>query len=117
MDSQSFCSCQFVEDITLGSLKTPFMQNRKYFCSCAIGLSCHKKASLLEKGQALTNPKPIQSQNQFGFNPAPKQDQRKIESKASYNELIKGFKATTGGLHTCLDTVTVTMNYYRNGSC
>ena len=23
------------------------------------------------------------------------------------------FKATTGGLHTCLDTVTVTMNYYR----
>ena len=29
---------QFVEDITLGSLKTPFMQNRKYFCSCAIRL-------------------------------------------------------------------------------
>ncbi len=26
-------------------------------------------------------------------------------------------KVTTGGQHTCLDTVTVTMNYYRNGSC
>ncbi len=38
MDFQSFSSCQFVEGITLGSLKTPFMQNRKYFCSCAIGL-------------------------------------------------------------------------------
>ncbi len=29
------------EDITLGSLKTPFMRSRKYFCSCAIGLIPH----------------------------------------------------------------------------
>ncbi len=35
----SFSSCQFVEGYTLGSLKTPFMQNPKYFCSCAIGLN------------------------------------------------------------------------------
>ena len=38
MDSGSFSSGQSVEDVTLGSLKTPFMQNRKYFCLCAIGL-------------------------------------------------------------------------------
>ncbi len=28
----------------------------------------------------------------------------------------KDLKATRGGPHTCLDMVTVTMNYYRNGS-
>ncbi len=38
MDSQSFSSHQFVEGVTLGSLKTPFMRNRKYFGSCAIRL-------------------------------------------------------------------------------
>ncbi len=44
---------------------------------------------------------------------------RRSKSMAKIGEchVLHSFKATTEGLHTCLDTVTVTMNYYRNGSC
>ncbi len=48
---------------------------------CLFKFSLLEKA-VLEKGQALTNPKPIQSQNQIGSNPAPIQDQKLSKTKS-----------------------------------